>query len=186
MEKFIEVFDNVLPKYLENSYEEDLGSDPPSYPFEYTTNIAYGNTPLGSGKYSPGFSVPVYRDFTFDYKKCNPYYFQQILNCLGFRLKINILNIYKTKILMQIPSTNITHDDVHCDLPYPHWVCLYYINNSDGDTILFKDDQKTEIKRISPKKGRIVFFDGSIPHCSSPPTKDHRAIVNFNFIGEKL
>jgi ectoine hydroxylase-related dioxygenase (phytanoyl-CoA dioxygenase family) len=64
-------------------------------------------------------------------------------------------------------------------------VCLYYVTDSDGDTIFF-DDNENEIKRVSPKKGRIAFFDGTINHCSSNPTKLHRSVINFDFIGEYL
>ena len=87
---------------------------------------------------------------------------------------------------MHIPSLNQDKDIIHVDTITPHWVCLYYVCDSDGDTILYKDDYKTELKRITPKKNRIVFFEGSIPHCSTPPSNNHRIIINFNFIGEKL
>ena len=74
----------------------------------------------------------------------------------------------------------------HTDQETPHLSCIYYINDSDGDTILFKDDKKTEIKRIKPKQGRIVFFDGFIPHCSSRPALNTRAVLNFDFKGYKF
>lgn len=73
---------------------------------------------------------------------------------------------------------------LHVDDCQQHWVAIYYINDVDGDTILYKDDEKTELCRISPKKGRIVLFDGTIPHTGSYPTLDSRAIINFNFLGE--
>ena len=183
MGNFIEIFDNILPKSLENSYEKDLTSY--AYPFHYGTNITYGNS-LSDTKYSPGFTVPIYGDFINTHPKCNSNYFNQVLYYLGFKLEINILNILKTKVLLQIPSINQTQDDIHIDMDTPHWVGLYYINDSDGDTVLFDEKGEKEIKRITPKKGRIVFFDGKIPHCSNPPSKIHRAIINFNFIGESL
>ena len=62
---------------------------------------------------------------------------------------------------------------------------LYYVNDTDGDTIFYNDNEE-EIKRVSPKKGRVVFFDGSIMHSASTPTQTHRAIINFSFTGEKL
>ena len=179
--KFIEIYDNFLPKALEDSYEKDIISQ--SYPFIYSPNL----TSLESNnKYSPAFSVAfLERPLNPFYPKSNPHYFNQILYYLGIKLKINIIDIYRTRPYIQIPTINTTPNEIHIDNPYPHLSCVYYINDSDGDTIFF-DDEENEIRRISPKKGKCVFFNGSIKHCSSPPSKTHRGIVNFNFLAENL
>ena len=64
------------------------------------------------------------------------------------------------------------------------------VNTNNGEAIegilnVFDNDTLKEIKRVSPKKGRIAFFDGSIKHTGSTP-KTLRANINFNFIGKKL
>jgi len=57
---------------------------------------------------------------------------------------------------------------------------IYYVNDSDGDTYL-KIGKTT--KRISPKKGRVLYFDGSIMHAANHPRKTNkRLIINFNLV----
>lgn len=88
-------------------------------------------------------------------------------------------------------------DKPHVDIPDPHYVCLYYVNDSDGDTVIFKkrsnDISENKLQKeldpdtlevltsVSPKKGRCVLFDGKQYHASTQPTKKVRTIVNFNF-----
>ena len=82
-------------------------------------------------------------------------------------------------------------DTPHIDLYEPHWVFLYYVIDSDGDTIIYdyksknKDDipyfeDVKEIKRITPKQGRVVVFDGAHWHTADQPRKNKRCIINFN------
>jgi len=64
---------------------------------------------------------------------------------------------------------------------------LYYINNSDGDTFFFDGDSVTDYEhhshRISPKKGRVVFFEPDQYHASSPPVLNrHRMVLNVNLL----
>jgi hypothetical protein len=186
MEKFIEVFDDIVPIKLINQYENDILNH--TFTWDYCRNVTHGNSDLKL-KYSPSFAA-ILNNQSPNNIKSNPYYLHQILYCLAFKLKINILNIIATKLILQIPSINTTPGNIHTDVlvsgeTFLHWVCLYYVCDSDGDTILF-DDNENEIQRVSPKKGRVVFFDGSILHCSSPPTQTHRAIINIDFKGEKL
>jgi hypothetical protein len=66
-----------------------------------------------------------------------------------------------------------------------HIVCLYYVNETDGDTLFYSrkrngQDYGEITQRVTPKKGRVVIFDGSIFHCSSPPTKTVRMNINFD------
>jgi hypothetical protein len=77
-------------------------------------------------------------------------------------------------------------NDVHRDSEEPHLVALYYPDDTDGDTVFFDNPKsKKEIFRVTPKKGTIVFFDGSIYHASTNPMKhDIRVTVNYNFLGE--
>jgi hypothetical protein len=180
MNKFIEIYDNIISKELENFIEDLLLRR--SIPYNYAQNITDSNNNL---EYSPGFV------YNFYHKENNPlilphaFTLLQVLYSFVKTKNIKILDIFSCRSFLHIPTIKKEKNQIHTDMDYPHWVCLYYVCDSDGDTILF-DDNQNEIKRITPKKGRIVFFDGSIPHCSSRPTTKHRSIINFDFIGEKL
>jgi hypothetical protein len=93
------------------------------------------------------------------------------------------------------------HDTIHINRETAHLVMLYYANDCDGDTILYDktledipynidypDDYcKLNIEhRISPKKGRILFFDGRVYHAPSAPTKSIRCIITSDLFGEFL
>lgn len=90
-------------------------------------------------------------------------------------------------------------DNIHINRNIPHLVMLYYVNSCDGDTILYDKmlgDIPLEIDypddyckfnithKISPKKGRILFFDGRVYHSSSTPKKSIRCIITLDLFGE--
>jgi hypothetical protein len=71
---------------------------------------------------------------------------------------------------------------------------LYYVNNSDGDTIFYNErftgqpiGKLTEQMRVSPKKNRAVIFDSSQLHSACKPTnKNYRIVLNCIFGGEPV
>ena len=63
---------------------------------------------------------------------------------------------------------------------------IYYVNDSDGDT-LFYDDDMNIIKRVSPKKNRAVLFPSTMVHAGCNPIKnDTRLVINYIFNTEKI
>jgi hypothetical protein len=54
---------------------------------------------------------------------------------------------------------------------------LYYVKDSDGDTVLYKDDKKTELMRVQPKANRAVIFDSRTWHTGELPVKNQTRIV---------
>ena len=69
--------------------------------------------------------------------------------------------------------------DPHVDYCFPHLSVVYYVNDSDGDTFFFDDENKL-IKRVSPRDGRAVMFDSNISHAGSNPIhRNIRMVVNF-------
>ena len=82
------------------------------------------------------------------------------------------------------PTPSIPHYDFYENDGTPTdgiWILLYYVNDSDGDTIFYEQDGVTELKRVNPKKGRCVFSKNTMLHSAGKPTKSPRAIINFNF-----
>jgi hypothetical protein len=64
----------------------------------------------------------------------------------------------------------------HVDMPGPHWVMIYYVNDSDGDTLIldktYPDRENTSIVHaVNPKRGRAILFDGRHYHCGTCPTR---------------
>ena len=111
------------------------------------------------------------------------------------KIKLKDPKLLEVRSFLQLPLDNDFIgegvDTPHIDLYEPHWVFLYYVIDSDGDTIIYdyksknKDDipyfeDVKEIKRITPKQGRVVVFDGAHWHTADQPRKNKRCIINFN------
>ena len=85
-------------------------------------------------------------------------------------------------------------DVPHIDIAdFKHLVILYYVTDADGETVIydnqFKEDEKIpnfedlkEKKRVMPKQGRVVCFDGYYWHTSQQPSKGTRCIINYNVV----
>lgn len=110
---------------------------------------------------------------------------------------INFVKNYRYKLnclepLNSSPTQEELYRNTHVDDEIQHVVVLYYINDSDGDTVLFKnqnftgyvnDTSKLEILQvIPPKKGKVVIFDGHLPHCPGWPTTSNRYVINYNVV----
>ena len=68
-----------------------------------------------------------------------------------------------------------------------HWAAIYYVNDSDGDTILYNEKaphegELTVMDRITPKANRLLIFDGATIHTGhSPSHHANRVIINSNY-----
>jgi hypothetical protein len=86
----------------------------------------------------------------------------------------------------------------HVDFYYPHYNVLYYVNDADGDTVLYdetfdevpkamlpgylRENRFTVAKRVAPKKGRILGFEGKQYHASMHPMQaSHRIAISYSF-----
>jgi hypothetical protein len=87
----------------------------------------------------------------------------------------------------------------HVDFYFPHYNALYYVNDADGDTVLFnesfddvpqpllatylREDRFTVAKRVTPKKGKMIGFEGKQYHASMHPMQStHRIAIAFSFV----
>ena len=79
-------------------------------------------------------------------------------------------------------STKTGYNRPHIDFDIPHTTALYYVNDSDGETIFF-DENGTITDKIKPEKNKLIIFDGSKMHASSSPTyATNRIVINFNYV----
>lgn len=102
--------------------------------------------------------------------------------------------VYWGRIFMTIATGNPTRNLFHTDMDTEHLVCLYYINDASGPTVILsktnEDTGRDEINNIDPspfileevepKKGRVVLFNGKHYHASTTPTTGRRCIINFD------
>ena len=103
----------------------------------------------------------------------------QILKIIPERLGAK--NIYNIVCQLQINTGEYTTNVKHVDMPMhrtPYYSTVYYVNHSDAPTILYNKDD-TEMIRCEPDRGKVIMFNGDIPHCSSKPKTNIRCIVNF-------
>jgi hypothetical protein len=110
--------------------------------------------------------------------------FNEVVQCRSF-LQYPLNNAFLKKQV----------DRLHIDLPYDHLVVLYYVVDSDGDTLIVDKTREGNIEeyhhnvedyniiqRVKPKRGRAVIFDGKYYHTAEQPTQNMRCIINFNII----
>ena len=100
-------------------------------------------------------------------------------------LKNEKLFSFKLNVNPRVGSLEIDqHYTIHVDTGFPTGItAIYYVNDSDGDTLFFNETGTEIIKRVTPKQGSIVYFSNQIPHAGQPPViNNYRAVLNFNWV----
>jgi hypothetical protein len=116
--------------------------------------------------------------------------------CKNKKIKIN--KIARGTLNLSYHHGTYASGDPHVDHEYDHKVFMIYLNNVEGDTLIYdKINNKKKyvipieeikkpfkiIKRIKPEQGKAVCWDGNYFHAASfcPPGKI-RVVLVFTFI----
>ena len=161
-------------------------------------------TSISNKKYSPEIESKVYESGSFTHflmweksPNMNGHGSEEALEILSkFSEKhgIQVGEIIRSKVNL---TTRASSEDSqkfyspHVDIDYKHFGFIYYLNDSDGDTVFFnkrypesslQESDSKEVIRISPKAGRAILFDGLQYHAGSPCVNtDFRALINIDF-----
>lgn len=175
----IQVIDNVIgQKYSQFVFDEMC-----KLKWSFVPDIS-----LGQAKENhPGFSHTLYLHEEFNNNKNGTiiapeyYLIAPILLEASDKLgkKFTLDHVFRSRARLTLNQDKIKVGNPHVDYQIPHWVLIYYVNTTDGDTILF-DNKNRIIDRVTPQRGRAVLFDGSILHSASNSTEQPRIIINNN------
>jgi len=183
------VYDDIIPIELQNNIKDSLFSN--FFPWYYLTDTTFEDTPMSMAR--PCFTHWYYTNYTSNSPASN--LVTDLAEVVSKHINFGPYSIIQARSFMQL-SLKLTKeelkskDPLHIDLDVPHTVFLYYVADATGDTVLsnynkydYNDPPKEykTIKRVTPKQGRVVVFDGSIWHTSFQPyTKQSRCIVNID------
>ena len=198
---FIKVIDNFLTKSYHKNILELLISD--NFDWYYSDNISYTKeeftSMFGTNKsYSTNFNEYGFTHW-FWHKMTGPrdtQYSHFIKPAL-----YQILDVANCDFILRARADMVTWSGkedfihpAHTDLNVPNIASVFYVNESDGDTIFYnvkfddvpKDKDLKDLKeydRVSPKANRLVIFDGDLLHTGCSPSKHkNRILINSNFI----
>ena len=187
--EIIVIDDFVSLKYQEKIKHELLGLDN-NFPWYYVEDV----TSAGDfdSQHRAGFGhqyVIFYENNTSEIESVYHHLFTPMLSKACQHLKMPQTEVIQGRSFLQLPLRNVDTsvvDTPHIDIDEgdEHIVVLYYVVDSDGDTIIYNERTEsssyTEKQRVSPKQGRTVIFEGGQYHTAAQPTKGTRCIVNYN------
>jgi hypothetical protein len=189
------IIDNIIPKGYQDALESDMMQS--RFPWGFIEDVTYEGYNNNSGLVHIAYDLGNDPSDYFSFIKPLVYHLEQAVEQpIKKLLRIRIGFLYPRNI----PST---HNTPHVDFLYPHFTACYYVNDSDGDTVLFDKHiqdigkeinnqalidftEKTkfnEVARCSPRKGTAFIIDGSQFHAStSPKINSRRLVVTVNWI----
>lgn len=173
------VVDNFIPVKFQQELEDLLLGV--SFPWKYAPNT-YGsdNNVMKNSNIS---ETPQFVHLLFNYPNYISEFFSLIRPLLYFT-ELNYTEIMRMKANFLYKNQNFikgTYHTPHIDSPKDgneYKTILYYVNDSDGDTVFF-DSTGNINKCFSPKRGRAIIFDSTLYHAStSPVISDKRIVIN--------
>ena len=115
--------------------------------------------------------------------------FMPLLRKAAIKFNMKHVDVLQGRSFLQFPLNlkDQTVDTPHVDVHHlKHLVVLYYVCDSDGDTIIYNEREEknsyTIKHKITPKQGRVVLFDGLLMHTAEQPKNNVRCIVNYNLV----
>ena len=98
-------------------------------------------------------------------------------------------NLQQLKEILRI-AVNLTYNNgekcspIHQDHHFPHNQLLVYLNtpiDKNAKTVIYDNNEKTILKKITPEKFKGVCFENK-PHSLIHPTKGDRLVLVYTFI----
>ena len=192
-----QVFDNIIPESDQTKLENYVKISNLKWNYQHNITGLYGGTE------SLKLPANVLKGVDIDNT--------DIINIIN-SIKLNLLNKlnmkferdYRCKINWTTPISE-SYDFknlIHVDMSVDHIAIVYYINNTDGNTVFLNNkmgntgeflqhnfksidvDGFETLNKIQPKKGRAVIFDGNIHHYGEYPTITDRYVINFDLVAK--
>jgi len=170
---------NFIPEDLQKEFLEII-EDNKNFAWYYSESIVEGQPDTG------GFSHIVIKDDIANSPYVNE--FIKVFNLLEEGTGIQVQGVIRFRIRMTLADgTGPRNNYIHTDHTFPHKVLLIYINDTDGDTVLYDKmlgeniSNIKEIYRFVPKIGDAIIFDGLRYHSGAVPSKGKRLVINIDF-----
>jgi len=158
-----EVIDNFLPE-LTHSYikERMMSVDFPWFFNQHMTLMKKDN---------PFFS----HNFYYNYTSCSHDFDSCVLPLVQI---LPVKGLIEVRANLMINKNVRYESDWHCDRFYPCKTAIYYVNDTNGYTVLDKEKQIN----IPCKENTMLVFDSDVLHKAVSQTDNERRIViNFNY-----
>jgi hypothetical protein len=194
--KKIWVIDDIVPAEHQERIKNTLLG--PTFPWYFVPDITGG----GSRDQRPGFSHGFIHKGEIKSHEENIKLLEVLWESCMRKIKEKTntegkYSVSKARTFLQLPlkgANKKKYDSHHIDLMDEHFALLYYVCDSDGDTVIFdnmysrmnqRPPEPSELivkKRVTPKQGRVVIFDGYYWHTATQPTKSIRCIINTDVL----
>jgi hypothetical protein len=188
----MEIFEDFLQPYQIQEIEEEASNRMPWFFKTASINPERPDTDYQAIK--NGFDTIQLTHTVYDNGRPTSEYYDMALQIFKSFMNHNNMEykaLLRTKFnfVPRVCSPNLNQPP-HVDYKFPHKVFLYYINNADGDTIMYNQfyngnnpGNLTEFARVSPLAGRAVLFDGLRYHAPTPPSNSpYRMVLNIPFL----
>ena len=189
------IIDNLIPQLLQDNLKKNILD--PNFPWCHILSSDLGAD--ASDDYVDKKKIEFHNDKIIDpgqfYHNVlidqKPGIFFQWFTPILDAIKYDGMRILRMKMNFNYPLWGLdenSHGIPHVDLPLEkkYTTAIYYVTDADGDTILFNEQNGyqgplTIQTRVSPRKGRIVLFDGRTLHAACPPNSNKpRIVLNIN------
>ena len=179
LERKIHVFDNIIDKKYQNKIKHILLGD--YFPWFFVNDVTHTKNKKQLRQ--------AFKHFFVINEKINSDYHQLVLPMILQslkKIKYEHNKILQGRSFLQVPlaikNKNIV-DTPHIDLNNEHLVVLYYVLDNEAHTIIYKDKKSLKVlKKIQPKQGRVVIFNGKYWHTAEQPKTKNRCVINYNII----
>lgn len=195
MEKAYEVCNNALPKLIFNKLQ--------SFVLHGKMDWRYTGTAFQGANNDDIHSFSFYNNIIFgQYREKN--IADLVEDCFLFMMdktEQNFRELFRARIGLIMPTPNPVVHDPHIDFDQKHKTALLYLNDADGNTLLYNeiyDPQSrtngqdyyrlglnktvTLAAESTPEANKFIWFDGFRYHSSTSPTQTaRRVVINFNY-----
>ena len=188
------VVDDILAKQQQEDLKKILLSS--QFPWHFVPDV----TGEGSRDGRPAFNNKLVDDGKLNVGGKALSLLQQLIDNSLSKLdeELNVkanYELFRIRTILQMPLANLAgsrRDAHHIDYIKKHLSILYYVFDADGDTVIFENmyhpndvkvPEPNELKvkkKVTPKQGRVVIFDGYHWHTGTQPQKGMRCIINSN------